>query len=72
MRPNTLAYKLQDLKGPYLLYINLFIYILFQGCMASTEFSKESMDPLRTAVIPSSTVKHGCQGILVKHSTNSQ
>ena len=40
--------------------------------MASTEFSKESIDPLRTAVIPSSTVKHGCQGILVKHSKNPQ
>ena len=34
-----------------------------QGCMASTEFSQESIDPLRTAVIPSSEIKHGCQGI---------
>ena len=40
--------------------------------MASTEFSKESIDPLRTAVIPSTTVKHGCQGILVKYSNNPQ
>ena len=37
--------------------------------MASTEFSKESMDPLRTAVIPSSTVKHGCQGIKIHNES---
>jgi len=41
----------------------------FQGCIASFETNGELLDPIKDALVPSSSVEEGCEGTFFDYSS---